>query len=512
MVLFAQLLSVIVRRGDLIALEGEVGAGKTTFARAFIRAFLGGRDEEIPSPTYTLVQTYNTPRMNIAHFDLYRLGDPSELTELGLDHALDDSIALVEWPSHGGDWLPHDRLILNIIDPMDEPSQPTRDSNADNDTRDILLTGFGHWENRLKRLRAMYELIKSSGWYQKLSAISYLAGDASARRYARLFTQDKHYALVMDWPHVRENKILRDGKTYNQLAHIADNVAPFVAVSNALRSQDFSAPEIFAADLDNGFLILEDLGARVFFDEVQQGMSMDVLWQAATDTLVALRGFPVPDVVEVSGQLKHNIPAFDRSAMLSELALLADWYWPQVHGSLMPEDKRQQFFSIWDVVIDGLENDPDHWCLRDYHSPNLVWLPERRGVRGVGIIDFQDACRGPAAYDLVSLLQDARVSVPESLETQLIESYCEQVRQADSAFDRTVFVHSYAIMGAQRNTKILGIFARLAERDGKPHYLAHIPRIWGYLNRNLQHPKLRDLANWYEDAFDKQIQVAPFRR
>jgi len=135
--------------------------------------------------------------------------------------------------------------------------------------------------------------------------------------------------------------------------------------------------------------------------------------------------------------------------------------------------------------------------LRDFHSPNLIWLAERSGISRVGLIDFQDAVLGPAAYDLVSLLQDARIDVPQQLELALLTRYIKARHAADNAFDPAVFAGIYAVMSAQRNTRLLGTFARLNRRDGKPQYLRHQPRIWTYLTRSLAHPVLAGIREWY---------------
>ena len=135
--------------------------------------------------------------------------------------------------------------------------------------------------------------------------------------------------------------------------------------------------------------------------------------------------------------------------------------------------------------------------LRDFHSPNLLWLPDRQGVARVGLLDFQDAVIGPTAYDLASLLQDARVDVPDELEVTLLSRYVQKRREADPDFDPPAFIKSYATLAAQRASKILGIFARLNQRDGKPQYLRHIPRVWAYLQRSLAHPSLAPLGAWY---------------
>ena len=163
----------------------------------------------------------------------------------------------------------------------------------------------------------------------------------------------------------------------------------------------------------------------------------------------------------------------------------------------MSTPARDDFNSIWAAIFTRVLQSPKGWVLRDYHSPNLIALDQRAAPRDVGIIDFQDALIGPEAYDLVSVLQDARLDVSAALEAQLLDRYTSRAAQHGDGFDAAHFRFTYASLGAQRNTKILGIFARLAKRDGKRQYLAHIPRIWGYLERDLAHPDLAHLAAWY---------------
>jgi aminoglycoside/choline kinase family phosphotransferase len=218
---------------------------------------------------------------------------------------------------------------------------------------------------------------------------------------------------------------------------------------------------------------------------------MEELWQAAVDALIAVRDVRVPD----------SVPAYDGEALGIEVELLLDWYWPALKGEPAPTSVRAEFLELWRPLFERLARQPQALVLRDYHSPNLIWLPERSGVQRVGIIDFQDAQRGSAAYDLASLLQDARVDVPASLEQELFEAYCNRLAGAAPGFDRSEFRFAYSALGAQRNTKILGIFVRLAHRDGKRQYLAHLPRIWGYLARNLTHVSLAPLGTWYEKHF-----------
>jgi tRNA threonylcarbamoyl adenosine modification protein YjeE len=478
-------IAFAARRGDLITLSGELGAGKTTLARAIIRALGTNAAEEIPSPTFTLVQAYACARMPASHFDLYRLDKPSELDELGLDHALLEGVALVEWPERAGGILPRDRLDVAIAD------------EGDGDTRAVTLTGHGSWEGRLSRFGAMQTLLQAVNMANDGCALHYLQGDASVRRYARAACRAGATAILMDWARQPDGPAIRDGLPYSRIAHLAEDVRPFVAVDAALRARGLSAPEIFAQDLDGGFLVIEDLGDRVFAHDVEtRAASQAELWKAATDALIVLQAAPPPAELPLGNGTAHRLAAYDQGALGIEVELLVDWYWETVHGTPAPEAARAEFLDAWGRIFAVLSKMPPAWVLRDYHSPNLLWLPEREGVARVGIIDFQDAMRGPPAYDLVSLLQDARVDVPPRIEAELFDHYCASHRQP--GFDRDAFAFAYAALGAQRNTKILGIFARLAKRDGKPGYLRHIPRLWRYMERNLAHPQLSGLKSWYD--------------
>lgn len=484
-------LAFIARRGDVLSLSGELGAGKTTLARAIIQALAGSKDEEIPSPTFTLVQSYATPRMSVAHFDLYRLGDPAEMEELGLELALRTGIAIVEWPEQAGGLLPAERLEVRIEDAGEAAAR-----------RVSLVAHGAEWEARLARLAAVRRLVSGIGLGGCDSELRYLQGDASVRRYGRLRGSKAPGAILMDWPRQPDGPAIRNGLPYSRLAHLAEDVRPFVAVAGALDAAGLTVPRIRAQDLDAGLLLLDDLGDRVFGREMESGdTDQATLWRAATDVLVTLSQAPAPETLPVSGAEPHVVSAYDAGAMAIETELIVDWYWPALRGTAIPEHERAEFVKLWSEVFTALAQLPASWVLRDYHSPNLLWLPEREGIARVGVIDFQDAMRGPAAYDLVSLLQDARVDVAPELEAELFERYCAGVAARDATFDKQSFTFAYAALGAQRNTKIVGIFARLAMRDGKPGYLRHIPRLWGYLDRDLAHPRLAALKRWYDRQF-----------
>ena len=235
---------------------------------------------------------------------------------------------------------------------------------------------------------------------------------------------------------------------------------------------------------------------------------MHEMWQAGVDTLVALREFNGITDMASSGGGRYALPRYDRRALGIETELVPDWYWPLVKSSPIPDPERAEFLALWAPLFDIVLAAPGGLVLRDYHSPNLLWLPSKpAGKSRAGIIDFQDAVAGHPAYDLVSLLQDARLDVPAELETELVEHYAGAVAKREPGFDRQDFAAAYAVLGAQRNTKILGIFARLAKRDGKPVYLRHIPRIWRYLERDLDHPQLATLRSWYDRNFPPSMRA-----
>jgi aminoglycoside/choline kinase family phosphotransferase len=268
-------------------------------------------------------------------------------------------------------------------------------------------------------------------------------------------------------------------------------------MARALHARGLSAPEVYHADLVQGLLILEDLGD----DRVTEGdppAPIMECYETAVDTLLHLHQQDLPDVLPVAPRVEYHIPPYDMTAFLIEAELLLDWYLPRLDVTL-PEGAREDFHTLWRDALQPAIKSPPTWVLRDFHSPNLLWLPDRQEIARLGVLDFQDALMGPAAYDLASLLQDARIDVPEETEVALLGRYVRRRRAADAEFDGSEFIKLYVTLAAQRASKILGIFARLDRRDGKPQYLRHMPRVWAYLQRSLAHPALAPLNEWYSE-------------
>ena len=476
-------IAAVLAPGDLVTLSGDLGAGKTTFARALIRHLAGDKRLEVPSPTFTLIQSYALPRFPLVHADLYRISEPRELVELGFEEAIEGAAALLEWPDRVSGLLPADRLDIAFhLAPTLGPSY-----------RGTCVTAFGAFAARTERLFSVWRFLEQARLAD--AERQFIQGDASTRIYERL-VKDGGTAILMNAPRRPDGPALRDGKPYSAIAHLAEDVKPFVAMARALRGRGFSAPEIYAADLGEGLLVLEDLGSEGVVAS-DTGAPIQERYATAVDVLVALHRQALPEVLPVAPRLDHPLPAYDLDAFLIEAELLLDWYVPHRGGAVAPP-ARSEFLGLWRASLQRAIEAPPTWVLRDYHSPNLLWLAQRQGMARVGLLDFQDALLGPPAYDLVSLLQDARVDVPEQLEMALLGGYVRARQASDPGFRAAEFLELYATLGAQRATKILGIFARLDRRDGKPQYLRHLPRVYRYLNRSLAHSSLAALKAWYE--------------
>jgi N-acetylmuramate 1-kinase len=479
---FAIDIAAALEPGDLVTLSGDLGAGKTAFARALIRHLAGDDAVEVPSPTFTFLQTYELPRLTLVHADLYRVAGTAELAELGFDDLSDGAVVLMEWPDRAAGFLPPDRLdIAFTLAPAGGP-----------DMRNVRCVGYGSFVSRVERIAHIRAFLDESGFGEAERAR--MQGDASTRIFERLTLNGQTFVL-MNAPRRPDGPPVRDGKPYSAIARLAEDIVPYVALAAGLRDLGLSAPEILHADLDHGVIIMEDFGnERIVAGDPPA--PIEEHYVTAVDLLAALHGQELPDTLPVTSEFVYRLPAYDIEAFLIEAELLLDWYLIGA-GAPATTAARAAFVGLWQEALGPAIAAPPTWVLRDYHSPNLLWLAQRDDIARIGLLDFQDALVGPAAYDVASLLQDARVDVPEATEMALLGRYVRSRLGEDPEFDPAGFTRVYATLAAQRATKILGIFARLNRRDAKPHYLRHMPRLWNYLQRSLAHPSLAALKTWY---------------
>lgn len=479
----AQDVAMVAEAGWVIRLAGDLGAGKTSFARAFIRTLAGDPGLEVPSPTYTLVQRYDEAEPAVLHADLYRLTDPDEMIELGLDDPEGPAIRLIEWPDHAGpDAFPGAlTLTLSVV--------------KGGAARMAEFAGPEALLQRLARTLAIRQFLVTAGHGK--GERSRLQGDASSRRYERLRGPSTgHPLIVMDSPALPAGPIIRDGKTYIQLVHTATSVHAYVAIADALRQRGFTTPTIQAQDLQSGLLLIEDMGRDCIL--LPDGSPDPKRYGAAAELLAHLPAEQWPAELPVGDGSTHHLHAYDSDVFLTEITLLPDWYLSHRRIDTAAFD-RQAFLATWRACLKPLEAQPATLTLRDVHSPNLIWRAGQEGLKRLALLDFQDALLGPAAYDVAALVQDARVTVPPPLQEALLERYCAARLALDPTFDRVMFTDAFALMAAQRASKILGIFARLNVRDGKPGYLKHLPRIETYLRQLLdRHAVLAPLTPFYD--------------
>jgi N-acetylmuramate 1-kinase len=468
---------------DLLTLSGELGAGKTTFARALIRQLTGEPDLEVPSPTFTLMQVYETATHPIVHADLFRIANPRDIAELGWEEAAEGALVLVEWPERAGDFLSADRLDIAFH----------LDTEQGASHRVAVLTGIGNFAMRLAQAKAIHDLLERSGWSD--AERQFMLGDASTRLYERLIKTNGETAILMTSPPRPDGPPVRYGKPYSGIARLAEDIKPFIAIDRGLRALGFSAPKIYDCDLAAGLALLEDLGTEPIADA--KGIVVE-RYNEAVSALATLHGRTLPPKIPVTEDVDYTIPPYDLDALSIEVELLIDWYVPHIAGISLASGAKSTFVNLWRHALNEIVMAPSNWTLRDYHSPNIVWLGNRSGTGRVGMLDFQDCVLGHPAYDVVSLLQDARITVPNDAELKLLSYYARLRREADACFDLGAFARAYALLGAQRATKILGIFARLDKRDHKPQYLTHLPRVENYLVKNLAHPVMTEVRVWYE--------------
>lgn len=307
-----------------------------------------------------------------------------------------------------------------------------------------------------------------------------LAADASFRRYERLHLNDT-IAILMDAPPPKED------------------VTPFLRIARHLSAFGFSAPRILGEDVKRGFLLLEDLGDATYTRRLAAGANEDELYTLATDTLIRLHELLSAENAPAETQ------SYDMDRLLPEAMLLVEWYLPAVTGQPTPDIVVKTYKDTWTRAFANVANKRETLVLRDYHVDNLMLLPNRMGVQRCGLLDFQDALVGARAYDLMSLVEDARRDIRPELRKKCIDRYLA----AFPAVERKRFEADLAVLGAGRHAKVIGIFTRLWKRDGKAQYVHHIPRVWKLLERSLQHPELQPLLTWFDATIPPEQRRQP---
>ncbi len=330
----------------------------------------------------------------------------------------------------------------------------------------------------IDRRRRIEAFLAADGWC--LDHVQPLADDASFRSYHRL-RDGARRAVLMDAPPEHED------------------VRPFVRIDRHLLDLGLSAPRVLAEDTEAGLLLLEDLGDDTFTRLLEKGSDETTLYALAVDVLIYVHRLPPLNA------LPAGLPAYDNERLLDETLLLTDWYLPAVLGAPPSEAVRTAYIDAWSQTFPAVHAQPRTLVLRDFHVDNLIRLPDRHGVAACGLLDFQDAVAGASAYDLMSLLEDARRDIAPDLRAAMLSRYFDGIED----LDRPGFEAAFAILAAQRHAKVIGIFTRLCRRDGKAGYLAHIPRVWRLLERALRHPALAKVSAWFETNIPREFRSIP---
>ena len=335
----------------------------------------------------------------------------------------------------------------------------------------------------IDRSRLCQEFLDRQGWGDAVRQP--LADDASFRCYERLTRGDER-SVLMDAPPEFED------------------IGPFVTIANYLQANGLAAPIIMGRDRDNGFLLLEDMGDDLFARVIAADPDQEKdLYQLAIRGLVHLHRATPPSLM--TSPFWDKITPYDEDVLLQEVGLFVDWYLPALTGKPLTDAERRTFLTLWRHVLSPVSQKLTCLTLRDYHAENLMVRAGQTGLARLGLLDFQDAVIGHPAYDLVSLLQDARRDVSPALEQEMLARYITETGVNSQDFRR-----DYALLGAQRNVKIIGIFIRLCLRDGKGAYLDKIPRVWALLERDMAHPALAPVRRWMDDQIPANLRCQPF--
>lgn len=458
----AQAIAPYLVPGDCILLEGDLGAGKSQFARALIRA-LGTKTQHQPSPTFTLLQVYDDTRLPLAHADLYRIAEPEEVFDLHLEPFLRHGVTLVEWPQKApAGFFPAEALTISLVE----------DSATG---RTATLTGDSSWAKRFAFFAPEVRRESSEkgrmGYIQSLCnrkglMITPVSQDASFRSYWRVRLEEGS-RILMDAPPPLED------------------VTRFALVDRCLEGIGIHTPHIYNMDATGGYALLEDFGDTTFYGAIQNGMAPQPLYEAAVDVLLKIyKGGEQP------------VGKYTAAMYLNEASLFVDWYMPMVNGRATHTADRRAFRDIWLPLVEKMLTAPKSTVLFDYHCQNLMLVGGGlNDIGNVGVLDFQDARTGPVVHDLASLLYDVRYDVPRELHDILIR---RMVDGLEGAMTLEAFTEAMKLSALQNLTRIAGVFTRLAYRDGKRNYLNYMPRLWRYFDELVAMPACLELRRYVE--------------
>jgi aminoglycoside/choline kinase family phosphotransferase len=330
----------------------------------------------------------------------------------------------------------------------------------------------------VERAREIEMFLDDAGWAG--AVVTPLAADASFRRYDRVMLNDRR-AVLMDAPPPQED------------------TRPFIRVAKYLTQMGFSAPRIMSEDPERGFLLLEDMGDDTYTRVLADDGDARALYATAIDTLIQLHEVSAPS------NIPAGTPPYDMDALLKEVMLFVDWYLPAITNEKTSPALRASYEAAWRSAFIHVADARETLVLRDYHVDNLMWLPDRNSTERCGLLDFQDAVVGARAYDVMSLIEDARRDIPDMIREEMISRYLDVFPDLSGADLR----RDIAILGAGRHAKVIGIFTRLSARDYKSQYLHHISRVWRLLERDLMHPALSDVADWFNQNVPHDLRRIP---
>ena len=472
--------------GDFIRLEGTLGMGKTTFARAFIRALAGDDDLAVPSPTFNLMQVYDETRLPVVHVDAYRMGDGSELEMLDLDSYYENGVTLMEWCSNVEDGLPGYKTPKRYVmesEVGDFLTIELSEIEGAVDSRQVTLKANGTWRERFGLLptsimrpqteEGRNSFLKSQHFEGHITPLS---PDCSFRTYYRVETNGEK-RLIMDAPPPVEK------------------VQDFTDMVNFYEEIGLRVPKVYASDVENGYLLLEDLGDQSL-RSVCASEAMQEKWlTVATDILI-----------HTANNKKVDVWHYSADSMWQEAKRFTDWYLPYVTGHATHIADRESFKKAWYASFEKIKNLPQTTCHYDYHIDNLMYLNPKgeATIQNLAMIDFQDARVGPVCLDVACLLED-RFPADEALRQKLIDRFLDGINEKVSKED---FIAGYNLCLLHRYFKIVGLLVRLQERDKRENVMGRMNEAWEMIHKLLHKPACTEIKNVMDKIYPQYQEKA----